>query len=472
MLLQDDQLPRREPSKRRDHERNGTAPRAKDFRHMHLGRYKSKKKHRKIRNPQLTYNSEIVTMADSQIPKTRFRTVTVDQLEPGMFIYSLRKRWLHHSFWKTHFLVRDRYLIERIRLDGIQEVIIDTSRGKDLLSQGTPTQESELEPPTRVIDKRQFALNLAPASDLADEQHRMRIARKEMVSTVQTLMHDVRLGNEVQVDCLNPVVDKILDSISRHPDALTSLLRLKTHSQYAYEHSLCVSALSIAIALTLKISTNQIREIALGALLHDIGKAHIPKFILDKPGPLNSDETKIMRQHVVKAVHTLEGLPGVSRTTIECVQFHHERLDGSGYPLGITGNKIPSYTQIVSIADTYDAMTSDRCYKKGVEPSYALNLLHAIGERHYSVAILDALTIAIGVYPVGSLVRLNNGHLAVVTAIDRHNPRAPTVQVIFNTRERSYIPPYELVLSRRFESPKVVGVESFESWKIDRQLFL
>ena len=415
---------------------------------------------------------------DPWLDSPRLRTIPVEMLRPGMFVHDLQANWFGHSFWRRRFLIKDEKMVKRLRQDEtLKEVIIDIASGLDVdPRQLAPTPEEDRQR-FAALDMRyqetlrSRAARLRDSVSIEEERTRMRFLRQESIDAVRDLMGNARVGRQVDVQRVEPVIERMMGSVMRHRDALIPLLRLKDHNQYSFQHSVSVAALSLAFGATLGFDEPTLRQVALGALLHDIGKACTPEHILNKPGRLSDDEMIRMREHVVDSHRILAETPGITQLALESASFHHERFDGSGYPYGLAGADIPIHAQVVSIADAYDAMTSGRCYQHRIEPTEALRRLFGAANRHFREEMLQAFTRTVGIYPVGSLVRLDNEHLAVVLEVNRDNLLKPKLQVIYDTRSKCYIPPYELDLMRRRVSPLIVDYESYAHWGIDpRQL--
>lgn len=402
------------------------------------------------------------------------RTIPVEHLRPGMFVHDLQSGWLAHSFWRRRFLIKDEETILRLRKDeSIREVVIDVARGLDVdpvALAPTPDQTRErfaaLDRRYREVIERR-AERQRSSTTIDEERARMRFLRQESIVAVRDLMGNVRVERQVDLQRIEPVIEKMMGAVMRHQDALIPLLRLKDHDQYSFQHSVSVAALSLAFGATLGFDEVTLRQVALGALLHDIGKACTPEHILNKPGRLSDDEMIRMREHVVDSHRILAETPGISQLALESASFHHERFDGSGYPYGLVGDDIPIHAQVVSIADAYDAMTSGRCYQHRIEPTDALRRMFGAANQHFREDMLQAFTRTVGIYPVGSLVRLDNEHLAIVLEVDRDNLLKPRLQVIFDIRGQCYVPPYELNLARRRAAPSIVDYESYARWGID-----
>jgi HD-GYP domain-containing protein (c-di-GMP phosphodiesterase class II) len=400
------------------------------------------------------------------------RKLQVAKLEPGMFVSNIPVSWFAHPFWRTSFRIRDERDIERLVEAGVQEVLIDTQRGADIpivkKKPVLPDQERFAELDQRIqqqLTKRRQAVR--NTTSLADERWRVQFLAQDAVGMVQGLMEEVRLGHKLDIHSTEPVIEKMIDSVRRHPDALIPLLQLKEHDNYSYQHSISVAAMVMALGTTLQLDEEKLLRAAQGALLQDVGTARISERILNKATPLTDLEYLHVRSHVEQSLAVLESSFGSSDLMLQVVTQHHERLDGTGYPHRLLGASVSPLAQIAAIVDVYDALTSDRPYHRRVEPAVALRQIYSLAGTQFSEDLVQAFVRTLGLYPVGSLVRLDNDTLAVVIEQHRDNLSKPVVRVIFNTRNQTYLQPQVLDLARRFEVPAIVGVESWQQWNID-----
>jgi putative nucleotidyltransferase with HDIG domain len=233
---------------------------------------------------------------------------------------------------------------------------------------------------------------------------------------------------------------------------------------YTFEHSVSFSVLMMAFAKSMGLSDKIICEVGIGGLLHDIGKTLTPDNILNKPGKLTDEEFVIMKEHVVHSRKILEKTKGLSKISMDIAAQHHEKFDGNGYPLGLKGDQISHYGQMSAIVDVYDALTADRCYHKGKEPSEVLKLLVKWSGAHFNSSLVRKFIQSVGIYPAGSLVMLSNNHLAKVIDINE-NMLKPIVEVFINAKTRSYIPRKLIDLSK-LEKITILKVESYEKWNL------
>jgi len=392
------------------------------------------------------------------------KKIGIDQLKPGMFIHDLNCGWLDHPFLTNSFPVLDEKTVGRIRDVGIREVYIDTVKGADVWLARTQQEVSA------DLDRQMLAIAetkvVAPISaNLSDEGPRARRMHSEANKIVRNLMEDVRLGQQIQVDRLEPLVENMVDSIFRNQDALLPLARLKHHDSYTFEHSVSVCALLVAFARGLKLEREVIKEVAMGGLLHDVGKARVPDTILNKPAKLTDAEFEQMKSHVVQSVVVLQQNPGVSATALAVAGQHHERYDGTGYPNKLVGQDITLHGQMAAIVDVYDAISSDRVYHKGMAPTQALKKLLEWSDHHFDPALVQAFIRSIGIYPTGTLVRLESGRLGVVVEQNEGNLLEPMVRVFYHAGKQYYLPPEMVDLAK--SQDRIAGFETYEKWKID-----
>ena len=386
------------------------------------------------------------------------KLIPVARLRPGMYVHDLHCGWLQHDFVRNRFLVAGPEDVARIRALGVPEVSIDTERGLDpdaAPDAPAAAAASHADPPPPAVHT---------ASKVAGTQERARTLHREANEIVRNLLADVRLGRQIEIEKVEPLVARIVDSIFTSADALLPLARLKQHDSYTFQHSVSVCALMTAFARTLEVPREKIREIAIGALLHDVGKARVPDEILNKPGKLTDAEFDRMKSHVVQSKIILQATPGISPIALDVAAQHHERFDGSGYPNKLAGQGISLYGRMGAIVDVYDAITSDRVYHKGMAPTEALRKLLDWSANHFEPRLVKAFIRSVGIYPTGALVRLESKRLAVVQAQHADNPMQPTVKVIFHTAGH-YLRPEDVDLRR--SQDRIVGHEDFAAWNID-----
>lgn len=392
------------------------------------------------------------------------KQIRTDQLKPGMYIHDLNCGWLDHPFISNAFHVRDQATVDKIINLGIRELYIDTIRGADVWEARSQQEvNADLERRLQEIAKKQPEKPVF--TELKDETARARRLHGEANKIIRHMMEDIRLGQQVQVDRVEPLVEGMVDSIFRNQDALLPLARLKRHDDYTFQHSVSVCALLVAFGRGMKLPREAIKEMAMGGLLHDVGKARIPDNILNKPAKLSDDEFSRMQSHVTQGVALLQQADGVSDIAMRVAAEHHERFDGTGYPDKLAGEKISVYGQMAAIVDVYDAISSERVYHKGMPPTQALKKLLEWSSHHFDPQLVQAFIRAIGIYPTGTLVQLESKRLGVVVEQNEGNLLEPVVRVFYHAGKLHYIPPETLNLAKTQD--RIASFENYEKWKID-----
>ncbi len=392
------------------------------------------------------------------------KRVKVGDLRSGMYVHDLNCGWLQHGFLRPQFLLRNPGEIQKMRDQGLDEISIDTARGEDVA--GAPTQavvESELDRQLKASASTGAALALARVSQREEAVAARRILG-EATGIVEELLLDVRLGKQVELAKTGPLVMDIYASVLRNPGALISLCRIKEADTYTFKHSISICALLVSFTHALGMDSATVQEAGLGGLLHDIGKMKVPGEILNKPGRLTDEEFTIMKSHAVLSRDLLTGVAGISEVVIQIVGEHHERMDGSGYPRGITGGAISQVGRMTAVVDVYDALTSNRVYRKGSEPSAVLKKLLEWSGSHLDGDLVQLFIRTLGIYPVGSLVRLSSGCLAVVVEQGEDLLR-PLVRVVYDAERKLRLQPRDLHLTRSTE--QIVDYEGPAEWKLD-----
>ncbi len=411
------------------------------------------------------------------------KKIKVEQLKPGMFIHDFNCGWLQHPFFSNSIKIKKEKTINKIIDNGIREVYIDTGRGPDVID--APTEDEVKRDIRSEIDKVACA-ERTPESEpnpkfapkkvlLQEELARAKSIEKEAKNTVLNIMDDVRFGKQIETEKIKPVVAKMVGSILRNEDAFISLSRIRTADEYTYEHSMSVCILMIAFGRQLGITPPLLNEIGIGAMLHDIGKMKVPRILLNKPGRLSEDEYIIIKEHVVHSREILEQTPNISETSKNIAAQHHERYDGTGYPEGLKDDEISPYGQMAAIVDVYDAITSDRCYRSGTLPTDALGKLFEWSKFHFNQNLVEHFIRCVGIYPVGSLVRLESGLLGVVINHGEESLLQPVIRVIYDLNKEQFISPMDIDPSlpkNQSGAYRVLSSEPPEKWNIKPEIYL
>lgn len=402
------------------------------------------------------------------------KKITIQQLKPGMFIHDINCAWMEHPFLVGAFKIKNDKEIEEIAGCGVHEMYIDTLKGLDVIDAPTVTEvNAEIE--HKMIEMVQQAKPIATSTTLREELKRSRKVHSEANKIITNIMHDVRIGKQIELERIDPVIEKMANSILRNKDALLSLCRIKNKDDYTFLHSVSVGALLISFAHALDFNHDVIKLLGVGGMLHDIGKTKVPDEILNKPGKLTDEEFLIMKSHVVHGCSILRKTPGIGQASFDVASQHHERFDGSGYPLSLKNSEMSVYGQMASIVDVYDAITADRCYHKGMEPTVAIRKMFEWSKFHFSPKLLHTFIRTVGIYPVGTLVMLESGKIGIVIEQCETDMTRPLVRTIFDTRKSYFITPNDIDLAKPLGNgggDKIVNYESPAKWNIDPDKFM
>ncbi|MBY5922786.1 HD-GYP domain-containing protein [Ferrimonas balearica] len=353
------------------------------------------------------------------------KNLPVHQVTLGMYVVDIPG----HSIMaiRQQGYIRTPEMLALLRKQGVKSVLIDTSRSQTGASTPTPSQPAAASKPAQ-----------AKAS-LKEELPRARKLYNRARQLQQRMMHDVKLGKQLELEPVEQMADQFIDSVFRNSSALNCLRLIKDKDDYLLEHSIGVAILMTLFARQLGYSGSVLHKICVGSLLHDIGKVMIPVEILNKPGKLTDEEFAIMRSHAAHSRDIIKSTPGISPISLDVAAMHHEKLDGTGYPEGLQGDSITTYGRMIAICDIYDAITADRIYHKGAPPTVALKRLLEMTPHQLDRELVQEFIQCIGVYPAGTMVELSSGLLAVVQESNEGKPLKPIVKAVYNPNSRTHI---------------------------------
>lgn len=234
--------------------------------------------------------------------------------------------------------------------------------------------------------------------------------------------------NEMDIDAAMDIASEITDELSLQGDISVNLVSLRTTSDYTYKHSINVAILSVLTGIGLGLKKPMLRELAAAGLLHDIGKINIPPETMDKAGPLTEEEYELIKKHSEFGYEKIKNNISISSKTKMGVYMHHENINGTGYPMGLSGDQIYMFAKIIHIADVYDAITSERVYKKAQSPAEAIEFLMKNAGTMFQPEYVKAFITYIPVYPKGRNVILSDGTTAVVVENRQHHTLYPIVR--------------------------------------------
>jgi HD-GYP domain-containing protein (c-di-GMP phosphodiesterase class II) len=402
------------------------------------------------------------------------KTIPAAQLRVGMHLHQLCGPWMHHPFWRTRFVLSDPKDIAAILSSGVPACVIDVSKGLDIAEDRA---EHPVPASSHTVDQPQPkppAATPTPSSRAPTCLHEESVRAANLVSQskrlVSSLHSQVRMGKALDTAGCTELIDDVTASIFRNQEAMVSLVRLKTHDDYTYMHSVAVCALMGALSRQLGHTEAAAREAGMAGLLHDIGKAALPLPVLNKPGKLTESDFQIVRAHperghAMLSSTDLSDSPWLTDAVLDVCLHHHEKIDGTGDPHRLAGDQISLFARMGSICDVYDAITSNRPYKAAWDPADSIGKMASWRKGHFDEAIFQSFVRSVGIYPIGSLVRMESGKLAVVVETNPAAATSPKVKTFYSTRSNMPMTPQLLDLSRPGCPDRIVGRESNSVWK-------
>ncbi|MFM5029615.1 HD-GYP domain-containing protein [Aeromonas rivipollensis] len=371
--------------------------------------------------------------------------IPVNQLQPGMYVLAIASQTGAMEIAQTG-LVTNRQQVDALIRRGVLTVRVDLARSK------LPGIEQVVSP-----SPSHSAGSARPAGSGEGRALKIRRLYQEARELQGKFIRHLKAGEPIDITPLAAVAEEMVDTMFTHGDAMLCLARIRAKDAYLMEHSMNVAILLANFGRYLGLERNVLKELTLGGLLHDVGKIMTPDEVLNKPGKLTDEEFGVMRQHVVHSYDILSNTAGITPTMLEVAANHHERLDGTGYPQRLKGDQLSLYTRMSGIVDVYDAVTADRVYKQGMQPTQAFRVLLKGINQHFDAELVTKFIKCMGVYPVGTLVQLSNQRLAVVMQRNEQQPLKPVVKVIYHATQRHYLEVQWLDLARNG------GQESIES---------
>ena len=386
------------------------------------------------------------------------KNIPVRQLRIGMYIHKLGGRWVDHPFLRKSFELTSVKDLQALLGSNAPEVEIDTDRGLDIDSAApvkntpAPVVVAALKPPVA-----------EPKTSYDQEIKRAKAIQAKAKIAVTSMFNEARMGNAIEVASVAPLVDEINGSLERNVGALLSIVRLKTADDYTYMHSVAVCGLMIALGRVLGLEGEELRQVGLGGLLHDLGKISMPMEVLNKPGKLTDEEFATIKGHPRAGWKILKKSNEVSETPLDICLHHHERVDGNGYPERISGDALTLHARMGAVCDVYDAITSDRPYKAGWAPAESIKRMSEWCKGQFDETVFKAFVKTMGIYPTGSLVKLKSGRLGVVTDQSEGSLLQPRVKVFFSLKSKEPLS-VEIIDLKRSQDD-IAGLEDPAPWQ-------
>ncbi len=377
------------------------------------------------------------------------KKLSIDELKPGMTTVKLSSDIWEHlpSLYNRPGIIASESQIDRIRQEGFQHAFVELKvpgesldkRLDSMLSdRSTTPPEKEREPFENVIEVAQVAYD-------------------DAMVYAKRIIHDAKMGRKVDYQASVETVDNIVEAATRNPDTLICLSKLNRYDEYTYGHCINVSAISVVFGEYLGMERDELTALGIAGMMHDLGKTAVPERIINKRARLSEQEFEEIKRHPQYGADILKRQGDVPDNIIEAVRDHHEKFNGSGYPMNLTRKETSAMARIISLADVYDALTSDRSYKDAILPNKALAIMYGMREQDFDPLELQNFIKCLGIFPSGSLVKLNTGFYGVVYESNPQQPLMPKIKVILDQDLRPI--PSELV---DLAAEQAVGKDNLE----------
>ena len=386
--------------------------------------------------------------------------VPVPNLKIGMFVAQLDRPWLETPFLFQGFYIHNQNDIEILKqhcnyvyVDAEKQerdleefrIFSSSSQKKNRDKGKLPTRHCEYEDKIPVEDEIGFAKQ----------------CRESLNKHCHKLFVDISEGKTLDLSRMEESIDKMVASVIRNPDAFLWLTKLKNLDNYAYNHAIDTSVLAASFGRHLGLNQSELKDLATGVLLCDIGKVKLPQAILSKPGRLSEREFDLIKTHVELSVEILEtAQQKVSREIIKIARFHHERHNGHGYLNGLSGPQIPVMARICAIVDCYDAITTHRVYNRALSPLEAIKCMYEWRDIDFQKDLVEEFIQCLGIFPTGSVVELSSGEVGIVIAQNRIRRLRPRVMLVLDSEHRSldHLPVIDLVHETRDKSNRPLEI--------------
>ncbi|WP_070967927.1 HD-GYP domain-containing protein [Vibrio sonorensis] len=361
--------------------------------------------------------------------------IPIDTLSIGMFVTAIQHN--ERVNLANAGRVSSDKAIEQLKKNGIRFAWVDKGLSKDGCI-FKPVEEAPSNPEP-VASESQPSSRAKSSTSRYDMQKRANKIIKEAKGLAHKIIHQTFEGNEIHVEDIEHWADDLIEAALINSDAIQCVSALRKKDAYLLEHSVNVACLLVTFGKHLGMPRNVLKQLAIGGIIHDVGKVKVDDRILHKPAKLTEKEFAHMKLHQVYAKDIITNVKGLSPVSRDVCLMHHEKLDGNGYPLGLKEEQIPLHGRMSGIVDVYDALTADRCYKRGMSPAEAFKVLLGLTPAHLDRQLVYKFINCIGVYPVGSIVELSDGKVAIVWSINESNPVKPQVKCFYSRKHKHFV---------------------------------
>lgn len=363
------------------------------------------------------------------------------KLTVGMYVAQLDREWEETNFPLQGFYVRNPGMIQRIA-DNCAFVYVDPRRYDSKLAevklkavvnnvQQHPAENQKLSARERLIPKQPHAYT--NTVNISDEMPNATTSLDEAEEILSTCVLKLQTNGGFDINAIEDAITPLVQSVMRNQTALAALTRMRRMDDYLFSHAISCSVWGAVLARELGLPPEDINQVAFACSLLDIGKTTLPIDLLNSPDVPTDEQWALLQDHVKRGVDLLSENGLNDSRIIDTIETHHERYDGSGYPLGLAGNKIPAFGRIASIVDSYDAMISDRPYAITKSSYQAIQEIQKSAGTLFQPELVEYFIRAIGVFPVGSIVELNTGEVGVVVSQTQDSRLKPKLMLILET---------------------------------------
>ncbi len=351
--------------------------------------------------------------------------VDAGDLRVGMYVAELDRPWLGTPFLFQGFLIESREDLEQLKAICVYVLVDELKSQVTVAGVGKPVDDNAAE----ASGKPPVPGKPAHSPALADNANRLTTTHATAQQSVGQLLSNAKKGSSIDISESKTIVERLVRQ-SANLNVIMQLANIRQKHDWNTTHALNTAIFAIAFARHLGHSEDRLRLIGLGAILHDIGKTRVPAEILNKPGKLTDAELAILKRHPADGYEMLKNSSNVPDEVLEIIRCHHERINGSGYPHGLRGDELPVSVCITAVADAYETLTADKPYQAAIMPVDALQRLRASGAEEFGQELIQEFVRFIGLYPIGSLVKLNSGEIAVVISSDPKKRLRPMIMMI------------------------------------------
>ena len=362
----------------------------------------------------------------------KVQKVMVKELKVGMYVSGLDRSWLGTPFPLQGFLIDSESVKDTLK-DLCEFVYVDFAKSD--IAEPAPARPRATPRTRRTLEQLfpdKTLLNYTDARDFGDEYPHAQTAIATLTESVTGMFDAIRRGGSIDAVRVKSAVEPMIDSITRNPDACIWLARMKQADTYTYQHSIGCSIWAVALGRQLGLPKADLRSLAIGGLLFDVGKLQVDSTLIESDRVLDDDEYALVQEHVNLGLSAVKASGVINQDVLDMIEMHHERHDGSGYPHSLAGDQIPIFARIAAIVDCYDAITSHRNYAEALPPSIAIKMMYEWRDIDFQAELVEEFIQAVGIYPAGTLVELSSGQVGVVLSEYRTRRLRPKIMVLLD----------------------------------------